>query len=634
MSAVVESNHRIQRIQESLEEIQKLWDATETMEQTHRQSLEEVAPGARESARNLVHYLAIRQQDLRQLQVRLSELGLSSLGRLEAHVRATLVEVRRALLALLGEGKEAEPLPAEELGFARGDQLLAEHADQAFGAVLAPDLTRIMVTMPTDAAHDGELVRRLMENGMTVARINCAHDGPEIWEKIFLNIHEARVALGRDCRVAFDLAGPKLRTGPTVPEPVVRKWKPERDAYGRVTERSRIFLTTPEFADTEFEPGLLPLPVGSEFFSLIRAGYRVVFKDTRDRHRRLDIEEVTNHYAIARTDRTSYAAPGTRLHLFDKEGDRFPETGEVVAFSSPPSAIDLVPGQRLRVDRGTEPGRSRVLDESGNEIEPARISCDLETVFQDAERAQPIAFDDGKIEGVIEEAHENHLIVRVTRMPRLPTKLKPEKGINLPETRLRIPGLTTKDIEDLDFVFRFGNLVSFSFVRNTSDIDHLVSELNQRGADELGIILKIETREGFENLASLLLTAMQHPPVAVMIARGDLGVELGFERMAEVQEEILWLCEAAHVPVIWATQVLESLAKRGLATRGDITDAAMSSRAECVMLNKGPHILETVSTLGNILRRMASHQSKKTATLRRLKIAFPDRASGDHVAEA
>jgi len=88
-------------------------------------------------------------------------------------------------------------------------------------------------------------------------------------------------------------------------------------------------------------------------------------------------------------------------------------------------------------------------------------------------------------------------------------------------------------------------------------------------------VLKIENRQAFEDLPRLLLTALRYPPMGVMVARGDLGVELGFERMAEVQEEILWLCEAAHVPVIWATQVLEGLAKKGLPSRGEVTDAAM-----------------------------------------------------------
>jgi pyruvate kinase len=106
-----------------------------------------------------------------------------------------------------------------------------------------------------------------------------------------------------------------------------------------------------------------------------------------------------------------------------------------------------------------------------------------------------------------------------------------------------------------------------------------------------------------------------------MIARGDLAVELGWQRLAEVQEEILWMCEAAHMPVIWATQVLENLTKTGIPSRAEITDAAMGVRAECVMLNKGPHILDAMRVLSDILRRMKDHQIKKRPLLRRLHLA-------------
>jgi pyruvate kinase len=91
--------------------------------------------------------------------------------------------------------------------------------------------------------------------------------------------------------------------------------------------------------------------------------------------------------------------------------------------------------------------------------------------------------------------------------------------------------------------------------------------------------------------------------------------------MAEVQEEILWMCEAAHVPVIWATQVLEQLTKKGVYARAEITDAAMSERAECVMLNKGPYVVHAVRTLDDILRRMEAHQEKKRSMMRPLKLA-------------
>jgi pyruvate kinase len=107
---------------------------------------------------------------------------------------------------------------------------------------------------------------------------------------------------------------------------------------------------------------------------------------------------------------------------------------------------------------------------------------------------------------------------------------------------------------------------------------------------------------------------MLSPSDGVMIARGDLAVECGYERLAEVQEEILCICEAAHVPVLWATQVLENMAKMGSPSRAEVTDAAMANRAECVMLNKGPHVVEAVRALDDILRRMEARQSKKTLT--------------------
>jgi pyruvate kinase len=161
-------------------------------------------------------------------------------------------------------------------------------------------------------------------------------------------------------------------------------------------------------------------------------------------------------------------------------------------------------------------------------------------------------------------------------------------------------------------------MVGLSFVRRVRDVELLQGHLTRLGAGNVGIVLKIENRTAFEHLPDLLLAAMRSPQLGVMIARGDLAVEMGWERLAEVQEEILWLVEAAHVPVIWATQVLETLAKRGMPSRAEITDAAMGERAECVMLNKGPHILEAIEALDDILGRMQAHQHKKRSMLRKL----------------
>jgi pyruvate kinase len=211
--------------------------------------------------------------------------------------------------------------------------------------------------------------------------------------------------------------------------------------------------------------------------------------------------------------------------------------------------------------------------------------------------------------------------VEVTHARPSGEKLTADKGINLPDSELHLPALTAKDIEDLPFIAKHADLVGYSFVRQETDVYDLQSHLRELDAKRLGIVLKIETRRAFERLPSLLLAAMRSPAAGVMIARGDLAVECGYERLAEVQEEIFWIAEAAHMPVIWATQVLERLAKDGLPSRAEITDAAMGERAECVMLNKGPYIVGALRALDDILRRMQTHQKKKSSMLRQLSLA-------------
>ena len=135
------------------------------------------------------------------------------------------------------------------------------------------------------------------------------------------------------------------------------------------------------------------------------------------------------------------------------------------------------------------------------------------------------------------------------------------------------------------------------------------------------MILKLETRGAIRNLAALLFEALRFDSIGLMIARGDLVVELSFEKLAEMQEKLLWFGEACHLPVIWATQVLDSVTHTGLATRAEITDAAMSMRAECVMLNKGPHVGAAVRMLADIIRKMEAHQYKKRSLDRPLSVA-------------
>lgn len=232
-----------------------------------------------------------------------------------------------------------------------------------------------------------------------------------------------------------------------------------------------------------------------------------------------------------------------------------------------------------------------------------------------------VRYDDGKMEGVVDALDEGEALIQVTRTRARGTKLKAAKGLNFPDTALGLSPLTAKDEAALDVVIAHADMIGYSFVADADDIDLLEAALAKRGLGDraLGLVAKIERPEAIRNLPELIARAAAKRPFGVMIARGDLAAEIGFERLAEMQEELLWLCEAAHVPVVWATQVLEDLVKDGIPSRGEMTDAAMAARAECVMLNKGPEVVRAVDLLDRLLARMGEHVLKKTAMLRALR---------------
>jgi pyruvate kinase len=339
----------------------------------------------------------------------------------------------------------------------------------------------------------------------------------------------------------------------------------------------------------------------------------------------MKVSRASNGVYWAESFQTSYVAPGTVLHAYragqDGAENRIGHDCKVGEFPTSEQWVHLKVGDELVLTRELLPGRPASYDKRGTLLSPARIGLTLPEIFNDVREGERVLLDDGRIGGHIRSVTRDEIRLEITRARPRGEKLRADKGINLPDSDLRLPALTDKDQEDLAFVARHADLVGYSFVRRAADVRALQSRLNDLGGDRLGIILKIETEKAFEQLPNLILAAMHSPAAGVMIARGDLAVECGYERLAEVQEEILWICEAAHMPVIWATQVLESLAKEGLPSRAEITDAAMGERAECVMLNKGPYVLQAVEALDDILRRMESHQSKKRSMLRRLKLA-------------
>lgn len=521
--------------------IERLWALRRQMTalaDRHADRLAAIDPAHQAGARNLLHYLALRSGDLRPLQLELSRLGLSSLGRAEPHVLASIDKVLGLLHRL--SGRDWTPRdPDEPVGSRASTQALQRHAVALLGRTPPGRDVRIMVTLPGEAAADPGRIDAMVQAGMDIARINCAHDTPAQWQ-----------AMAEAVRL-----------------------RPRRDELGRVIAPARLALRPAGSARPVGAEADAVLGVDPDWLAPLKVGDLISLKDARRAQRQLEIVERHADGVIAALSRSAYL------------------TADVV----------------LR----HEPHRDR--RSALHELPAAQGLLHLR-------RGDRIWFDDGRIGGVVRKRLDGGgVLVEIGSAREGGEKLAADKGINLPDTALDLPALTAQDLQDLDTVVATADLVGLSFCQSADDVRRLRAELAARGASTLGLMLKIETQRGFAALPSILLAAMEGPTAGVMIARGDLAVECGYERLAEVQEEMLWACEAAHLPVVWATQVLETLARTGRPSRAEITDAAMGERAECVMLNKGPHIMDAIRMLDDILRRMQEHQSKKRPLLRALR---------------
>ena len=452
------------------------------------------------SGANLVHYMVMRSSEIRAIQDYCHELGLSSLAHSESHTMYEILKV----LGWLNKASDKVYPPACDVENAIS--LSQMHAEQLLGPFHVKDRPHIMVTFSSKSMQRRKLVEDMLNEGMTVARINCAHDTPEVWLKMIKVLKKAMVKTGKSCKLYMDLGGPKIRI-----RQIHSRKKSNREALPVVEGQELMLCACPE-----------------------------------------------NGKKIKRKWRKKY------------------------------DIVCIEPGEILGMIR----------------------------------EGEHIYFDDGQFEAKIVSCKKYHAIMMVVRISANKPLLKPEKGINLPDSELSVRALTDEDKSNLPFICEHADMVGYSFVHVPDEIEALREEMNKQvKGSKPAIVLKIERVSAVQNLPALMLNGMKDEAFGVMIARGDLAVQIGFERLSEIQQEILWICEAAHVPVIWATQVLESLNKTGYATRSEITDAAMGVRAECVMLNKGKYILKTIKTLEDILLRQVGHIHKKQYIMRPLGIA-------------
>jgi pyruvate kinase len=478
----------MERLNQLQHDLQVLEKKITTASSNHKKLISSLHPLQQKSATNLIQYLALRNEDIRSLQDNLHHAGLSSLASSESHILKQVQSIRQRLGATLLE-KEIS-----DYDFYSAQNELSRFTTDLFGFKKDPSIPHIMVTLDTSFVDNLPIIKKLIEAGMNVARINCAHGDEKNWLTLIEAVRIAAEKSGRPCKIYMDIAGPKMRV----------------DLPGKGKKE-----------------GEIKVKIGMEIL-LVEAG-----------------EEVKHNEKA--------------------------------------------------------------------------IACYEMGVFTNLKEGERIIIDDGKFEGVVINKNDKQYL-KIVRISSKKPFIKKEKGLNLPDTHIDLPALTKSDLKTIPFIAKHANLVGCSFLRNAADIK-LVRKVFNKYKSKPKLILKIETPDAVINLPSLLLEAMKDESYGVMIARGDLAVEIGFERLSEIQDEILWICEAAHAPVIWATQVLESFSKSGVATRSEVTDAAHAAKAECVMLNKGEYIIDTIKILKKILVKSGGHRSKKRYNMRPLHIA-------------
>lgn len=237
------------------------------------------------------------------------------------------------------------------------------------------------------------------------------------------------------------------------------------------------------------------------------------------------------------------------------------------------------------------------------------ISTTFPGLIQELKIGDILLLDDGNIKLLITEIKRTK--PEVTCKVIIPGILKQNKGINIPLSALSLPSLTEKDIADLDFALANGvDFIAMSFVRTIDDIKLLKGILRSR-SKELPVIAKIERPEAIQNIDEIIEAADM-----VMVARGDLGVEISVEEVPQLQKMIIKKCNAKIKPVITATQMLESMISDQSPTRAEASDVANSilDGTDCVMLSAetstGLFPLQAVSMMKKIIQKTETH--KKT----------------------
>lgn len=581
---------------------------------------------------------ALRKNDIESIQIDLAENGLSSLGRLENSVLLSIEQV----LKHFGYTPSDDPY-LTKISYEDAHSILTNRSKLLLGTSPKERNTKIMATIDIDTAYQPQLLEELLKNGMDIARINCAYNATQEWKIIIDAIRNAENRLnqreqdlGKRCVMVMDLAGPKIRIGNMKLEYRPLKITVPKDINGNPLRVIEGFLDCEaDYTEKIRLPGdnssfIISVSAnGKNQIGALNIGEKISFIDFRGRSRSMRVlERITESKVRVGIDKTIYLQEGIVLYhkfildapvspLNDKYAISNTENGVneksnlVIGTIKPrPMEIKVNTSYKLLLYKGNIEG---YLD---NDNKTAVIGCTMPEILEKVKIGDRVLIDDGKIGSIVSSINKDYLELKITYPYNMPGIIKSNKGLNFPDSDLNLSAITHEDLENLKIITKYADAVAMSFVNSHNDISLLGKELLPLGCSDFGIIAKIETRNAVYNLSRIIIEGLTNSKFGILIARGDLAAEIGYENLSLIQEDILCICEAAHVPVILATQFLENLSKNGLPTRAEIIDASKGQRADCVMLNKGKYIIDAVKILSLLLKTEERNYIKKRQIFR------------------
>ena len=334
------------------------------------------------------------------------------------------------------------------------------------------------------------------------------------------------------------------------------------------------------------------------------------------------LEEITSlaeaGMSVARLN-ASHGSPDQRRDTID----RIRQVDERV--DHPVAVMHDIPGPEVRTADIDDPihleADSRVRFYQGDDATPDAVGLSLD--ISAVEAGDRVLLDDGRIETIVEEVDGTDVYARVQNGGELPAR----KGVNIPGVELGLPTVTDKDRQELKVAAEKGaDLVAASFVRDGSDIREIADTLNEFGAD-IPIVAKIERAGAVQNLDSIIDEAY-----GIMVARGDLGVELPLEVVPLYQKRIIRKCNQAGVPVITATEMLDSMVESRRPTRAEASDVANAvlDGTDAVMLSGetaiGNHPARVVETMASIVEEVENSEEYEDVRAQRIPEADDSRA--------